>query len=86
MMAVNLSILAQAQKIFALTKPITPLHPSVLCFPVHLFDMVGLDCQDVPTACAARLQDAASPFSLHPLAKAMHTLAAANFRLPRSLG
>lgn len=55
-------------------------------FPVHALDVFGGHSQAVTATQTAALQHGAAIFGCHALAEAMHTLAAANFRLPSTLG
>jgi hypothetical protein len=86
-MMIGTPVLAQTSKIFSTAKPEAPLHPYFsLSVPVDFLDVNALHGELVTTMTAAAVQDRAAIFSLHPLPKAMHARAAANFRLISAFG
>lgn len=90
--AVGAPFLAQACEVFWLVEPVLLLNPQLISerglarVPIHLLDVVRRYGQAVTPLRATRLQHTTTTLGLHPLAEAVNARAAANLRLPCSLG
>jgi hypothetical protein len=76
------TLAAKTCEVFATSKPQSPLHSDSSSFPVHLLHMIAPHSQNMTSTQAAALQYLTPSPGCHAGAKAMHPLAAANFRLP----